>query len=111
MDHDRTVNTAGVCSAFFAGLFTGAAVGTAIALWFAPRSGAQMRKRVARSARAAGDAFTGAMDELTERGQAVYDRATEVAAQTGEGVERVANAIGEAATDSARTIRRAARRG
>jgi len=82
--------------AFFSGLFTGAVIGAGLALWFAPRSGAEFRGQVSDSARAVGDAVTKKVDDLTETGRGVYNQARDAAARAGAEIDRMATETGKA---------------
>jgi len=77
-------------AAFFSGLLTGAVIGAGLALWFAPRSGAEFRGQVSESARAAADAVSKTVDGLTESGREVYDKARDVASRAGAEIDRMA---------------------
>jgi gas vesicle protein len=88
---------------FVIGLFTGAAVGAGLAMWFVPRLGSEIRERVTDSARSVGQLATeqyqqassrvgDAVGELTRKGQGVRDEVAEAVARGAREVERFATA-------------------
>ena len=60
--------------AFCTGLLAGGLIGAGLALWFAPRSGSELREQLADSARTMGKAVTNTVDEFTERGRDAHGR-------------------------------------
>jgi len=84
---------------FAIGLLTGAVFGAGLALWLAPRSGSELRKRVGESAKRLGtrasDQFQHlgeAVGELTRTGQDVRDDVADRIARGAREVERFAAA-------------------
>ena len=88
---------------FVIGLLTGTFVGAGLAMWLAPRLSAELRQRVADSARSLGqqasDQYQQAssrvgevVDELTRKGQGVRDDVADVVARGAQEVERYATA-------------------
>jgi gas vesicle protein len=89
---------------FAIGLLTGTCVGAAVAMWLAPRSASELRRRVADSARQLGKRASDryqqastqvgdAVEELTRTGQDVRDGVAEAVAHSAREVERYATAI------------------
>jgi gas vesicle protein len=87
--------------AFFTGLFAGAIIGAGLGLWFAPKTGAQMREHISGSARDLGERASKTMNDLADRGREVFDRAREVINTAGE-------QFNQAAGDASKTARRTA---
>ncbi len=86
---------------FMIGLLAGTAVGAGVMLWLAPRSGAEIRERVTRSARTLAETASeqkrqistkvgGVVDDLTRKGQDVRDEVADAVARGAHEVERVA---------------------
>jgi gas vesicle protein len=97
---------------FWFGLVTGAALGAGLTVYFAPRIGADIRKRVAASAKDLGDTASGyyddvstrvveAVEELTAKGQEVRDAVADVVARSAHEVARGAREI-ERVADAAK---------
>jgi gas vesicle protein len=63
---------------FFIGMFAGAAIGAGLALWFAPKSGVEMREQLAGTARDMGNRVSKTVTEVSTRGREAFDRAREV---------------------------------
>jgi len=95
---------------FLLGLVTGAALGTGLAMYFAPKIGSEIRKRVAASAKDLGDTASeyyedastrvaGAVEDLTSRGRKARAAAADVVArgahQVGRGAHEVARGAHE----------------
>jgi gas vesicle protein len=98
---------------FVFGLVTGAALGAGLALYFAPKMAAEIRKRVTDSARDLGDTASGyydqvsgrvgdVVDDLTSRGQKARDAAADVVARGAHEVGRGAREVGRGAVEVAR---------
>ena len=98
---------------FVIGLVTGTFVGAGLMMWLAPRSASELGERISDSARNLGEQASAryrqasarvgeAVDELTRKGQDVFDHAAE-------GVTRVATEVGLPAT-AARSDRATASR-
>ena len=90
-------------SGFGLGLVVGACVGAGLALWLAPRLGAEIRQRATDSARGLGQRASEhyrqagvhlgeAVDELTRKGQGIRDEVAEAVAHGAHAVERAATA-------------------
>lgn len=88
---------------FAIGVLTGTCIGAGLALWFAPRIAAELRERVAGSAKDLGQRVSdgyeqvstriaGAADAVTQKGQDVRDHMADAVAQGAHEVERFANA-------------------
>jgi gas vesicle protein len=67
---------------------TGAAIGAAIALLYAPQSGAQTRKYLRKKTEAGKDAIVDTGRELLEKGREYYEKGKELAEEAGELLER-----------------------
>jgi gas vesicle protein len=88
--------------AFFTGLFAGAVIGAGLGLWFAPKSGVEMREQIGDQARQFGERASKTVNDLADRGREVFDRAREVISTAGDQVNQVAN-------DAAKTMNTARR--
>jgi gas vesicle protein len=95
---------------FVIGLLTGTCVGAGLAMWFAPRSGSELRQQLTDSARSLGKQASEqyqqattqyqqattrvgeAVDELTRKGQDVRDDVADTVARGAREVERYATA-------------------
>jgi len=88
--------------AFFTGLFAGAVIGAGLGLWFAPKSGAEMREQISDQARQFGERASKTANDLADRGREVFDRAREVINTAGDQASQVAS-------DAARTLNTARR--
>jgi gas vesicle protein len=88
---------------FVIGLLTGTFVGAGLAMWLAPRSASELRRRITDSARSLGKRASDqyqqasvqvgeAVDELARKGQSVRDGVAEAVARGAHEVERVATA-------------------
>ena len=88
---------------FVIGLLTGTFLGAGLALWLAPRSGVELRRRVTNSAkglgqqaaeryRQAGTRVGDAVGELARKGQGVRDGVADAVARGAHEVERYATA-------------------
>ena len=89
---------------FVIGLVTGTFVGAALAMWFAPRAGSELRQQVTDSARSLGQRASEqyrqastrlgeAVDQLAREGESVLDEVAEAVARGAHEVERVATAV------------------
>ena len=87
--------------AFFTGLFAGAVIGAGLGLWFAPKSGVEMREQIGDQARQFGERASKTVNDLADRGREVFDKAREVVSTAGE-------QLGQVASDASRTARRGA---
>ena len=77
--------------AFVAGLFAGAVIGAGLGLLFAPRSGYELRGRIAGKAADVGKAVSETIDGVTEAGRDMYAQARDVVSSAGEGIDRLAS--------------------
>jgi gas vesicle protein len=102
------MNDSSSTGAFFTGLFAGAVIGAGLGLWFAPKTGAEMREQIGGAARDLGQRASKTVNDLSERGREVFDRAREVVANVGDQAERVAGDASKAASNVASTVRRTA---
>jgi gas vesicle protein len=67
---------------------TGAALGAAIALLYAPQSGEQTRRMIGQKAREGRDALSEHGEEWVDRGKELYERGRKVADEAAEMFER-----------------------
>lgn len=67
---------------------TGAMVGGAVALLFAPESGERTRRRLAKHARRSSQVISESGRDVYERGKDIYDRGREIAEDAAEMFER-----------------------
>ena len=67
---------------------TGAALGAAIALLYAPQSGVETRRLLTRKAREGRDALSEVGDDLMDRGKELFDQGRRVADEAASLVER-----------------------
>ncbi len=95
-------NDSGATGAFLTGLFAGAVIGVGLGLWFAPKSGAEMRERVTGTAREFGQRASKTVNDLADRSREVLDRARDVLATAGDQADKVA-------ADASRTVNTARR--
>jgi len=101
---DNDYESGSATGAFFTGLFAGAVIGAGLGLWFAPKTGEQMREQVSDSARQFGERASKTVNDLADRGREVFDRAREVISTAGEQFNQVASD----ASKTANTARRGA---
>jgi gas vesicle protein len=99
---DETYDNGRSTGAFFAGLFAGAVIGAGLGLWFAPKSGEEMREQLTGTARDLGQRASRTVNDLADRGREVFDRARDVMNTAGEQINQVAS-------DAARTANTARR--
>jgi gas vesicle protein len=78
---------------FVAGFFLGSALGAAVALLIAPKSGVELREDLAVEGKKLRDTTSDNVSELSEKGQELYGRAREALVETAEGVRKAAHAI------------------
>lgn len=101
-------------NALLIGLMTGAAVGGALALLFAPRQGSGIRHDLASGAQRAGrrlrDGYDTVCSTVRERGQQLSDRVhdfkDDVSAHVGDAARSAEEAVDAAASAATRTARR-----
>lgn len=67
---------------------TGALLGGAVALLFAPEAGERTRRRIAKQARRSSQVISESGREVYERGKDIYDRGREIAEDAAEMFER-----------------------
>lgn len=67
---------------------TGAAIGAAIALLYAPQSGAQTRKYLRKKTEEGKEALAGTGKELLEKSKEYYEKGRQLAEEAGELLER-----------------------
>ena len=93
-DYDNGSST----GAFFTGLFAGAVIGAGLGLWFAPKTGQEMRDTITGTARDVSQRVGKTVNDLTDRGREAFDRARDVVTSAGEQVTQAASqAINQAA--------------
>ena len=73
---------------YLAWFLVGVAVGGSIALLYAPRSGKDTRRYIAKKAQEGREAVADSGKEVLERGREMYDRAREVADEAAETFDR-----------------------
>jgi gas vesicle protein len=78
---------------FVAGFFLGSALGAAVALLIAPKSGVQLRQDLAEEGKKLRDTTSGNVSELREKSQELYGKARETVVETAEGVKKAAHTI------------------
>jgi gas vesicle protein len=76
---------AGISLAWF---LVGAAVGGSIALLYAPRTGKDMRRMIAKKTEQSKEALTDSSKEVLDRGRELFDRAREVADEAADTFDR-----------------------
>ena len=105
---------------FFWGLATGAALGAGLVLYFAPKTGSELRKRVAASAKDLGDTASeyyeqvstrvgDAVEDLTSKGLKARDAAAGVVARAAHEVARGAHEVARGAHEVERFADQAAK--
>ena len=67
---------------------TGAAIGAAVALLYAPHSGRDPRKYIRKRAEAGREALADAGHEVLDKGREYYDKGRKIAEEAGELLER-----------------------
>ena len=77
----------------FVWFLTGAAIGAAIALLYAPKSGRDTRKFIRRRGEAGRDAIADAGKEALDRGREYYDKGRKIAEEAGDLLERGRKAV------------------
>jgi len=103
---DSTYDNGTSAGAFFTGLFAGAVIGAGLGLWFAPKTGAEMREQITDTAREFGQKAGKTVNDLADRGREVFDRAREVMNTAGEQAGQVASEASKAAGNVANAARR-----
>jgi gas vesicle protein len=81
---------AGLSVAWF---LVGVAVGGSIALLYAPRTGKDMRRMIAKKTEQSRDALTDSGKDVLDRGRELFDRAREVADEAADTFERARNLV------------------
>lgn len=69
-------------------LLTGAALGAAVALLYAPQSGEKTRRLISKKARAGGEVLSDGGRELMDKGRELYEQGRKVADDAAELFER-----------------------
>jgi gas vesicle protein len=110
MYNEDNVNQGTNSVSFVAGLFTGALIGAAVGLLFAPRVGAELRGQIKDAASAAGQKASETIGAVADAGRNAYQQARDVAATAGEELGRMAGDVSRTAEQSASAIREAASR-
>ena len=108
---DETNDYGSSTGAFFTGLFAGAVIGAGLGLWFAPKTGAEMREQITGTAKDVGNRVSKTVNDLADRGRDVFDRAREVMNTASDQVQQVASEASRAASNVASAASTAARRG
>lgn len=107
---DNDYESASATGAFFTGLLAGAVIGAGLGLWFAPKTGAEMREQVSDKARQFGDKASKTVNDLADRGREVFDRAREVINTAGDQFSQVASDASKAARRGAQNAAAAVER-
>ena len=103
---DTNYDSGSSTGAFFTGLFAGAVIGAGLGLWFAPKSGQEMREQITDSAKDVGTRMGKTVNDLADRGREYFDRAREVMNTASEQAGNVANEASKAAGNVASAARR-----
>ena len=80
---------------FVAGFFVGAAFGAVAALLLTPKTGKEMREKLAEEGERLKERTEDTISEVREKGEEVYDHARLGRTDTGEGVEKAERTITE----------------
>ena len=80
---------------FVAGFFVGAAFGAVAALLLTPKTGKEMREKLAEEGKRLKERTEDTISEVREKGEEVYEKAREALTETAEGAENVARTITE----------------
>ena len=99
-------NNGSSTGAFLTGLFAGAVIGAGLGLWFAPKSGIEMREQLTGTARDMGNRVSKTVDDLADRGREYFDLAREVMNTATEQAGNVASEAQKAAGNVASAARR-----
>jgi len=89
----------------------GAVIGAGIGLWFAPRSGLEMREQLSDSAKAMGKAVNDTVDDLAARGREAYERVRDIAARASEEIARAGEQLDRVSSETARSINQGINKG
>ena len=103
--YDNSANSTG---AFFTGLFAGAVIGAGLGLWFAPKSGVEMREQLTGTAKDMGERMGKTVNDLADRGREYFDRAREVMNTASEQAGNIASEAQKAAGNFASEAQKAA---
>ena len=109
-ERDDNGNQGGNNASFVAGLFTGALIGAAAGLLFAPRVGAELRGQIKDAASAAGQKASETIGTVADAGRTAYQQARDVAATAGDELGRMASDASRSAEQGVTAIRDAAAR-
>jgi gas vesicle protein len=85
---------------FVAGFFLGSALGAAVALLIAPKSGAELRENLAAEGKKLRETTGSNVSEIREKGEELYGKVRETVHDTAEGVKRAARTITEDPTET-----------
>jgi len=100
-DND-TYDNGSSTGAFFTGLFAGAVIGAGLGLWFAPKTGVEMREQIGETARDLGQRASRTVNDIADRGREAFDRAREVVSTAGDQINQVAGDAAKAAQNARR---------
>jgi gas vesicle protein len=103
---DDTNDYGSSTGAFFTGLFAGAVIGAGLGLWFAPKTGEEMRGQITDTARDMGQRVSKTVTDLADRGREVFDKAREVMNTAGDQINQVASDASKTAASAANAARR-----
>jgi len=110
-DDTTDYDSGGSTGAFFTGLFAGAVIGAGLGLWFAPKTGAEMREQITGTARDVGQRVGKTVNDLADRGRDAFDKARDVVTNAGDQINQVASDAAKSAGNAANAAANAARRG
>ena len=109
-EHDDNGNEGTNGASFVAGLFTGALIGAAVGLLFAPRVGAELRGQIKDAASAAGQKASETIGAVADAGRTAYQQARDVATTAGDELGRMASDVRGSAEQGVSAIREAVAR-
>jgi len=85
---------------FVAGFFLGSALGAALALLIAPKSGIELRENLAEEGKKPRETTSRNVSELREKSEELYGKARETIQDTAEGVKEAARTITKVPSDA-----------
>jgi len=106
-ERDDNGNQSANGASFVAGVFTGALIGAAVGLLFAPRVGAELRGQIKDAASAAGQKASETIGAVADAGRTAYQQARDVASTAGDELGRMANDVSRSAEQGVSAIREA----
>jgi|KBSMisStaDraftv2_1062788.scaffolds.fasta_scaffold10782_2 gas vesicle protein len=106
-ERDDNGNQGANGASFVAGVFTGALIGAAVGLLFAPRVGAELRGQIKDAASAAGQKASETIGAVADAGRTAYQQARDVASTAGDELGRMANDVSRSAEQGVSAIREA----